>query len=287
MELEGRHVGVLGLGLMGGSIAGGLVAWGNCGSVSAWDDEATLKKGLSMGLISRAASSVEDLVSGSEILILALPVDRMVPVSMEIVGFGGHLEAVLDLSSVRGRIHFELGKIWGGVHLGFHPMAGKEKAGVANASPDLLEGAVVALIAGEETGASPLTLARRMAVVLGARPLEMGTEEHDEIVAWTSHLPMVMATALSLGAGEAMERLPRLSLMAAGGFRDSTRVASGPPWLLASVLKHNERLGTAMDRLMEILVGMRSGGVDEMLDKAALGALRREAIVERGSGRSI
>lgn len=280
MGLEGRHVGIVGLGLMGGSLAGRLTSWGRCASVAAWDrDPSALDLGESRGLFTYRAPSLERLTARSQVLVLAVPVELMVPVSLSAAPFGDGLEAVLDLSSVRGDLHRTLGRIWGKRHLGFHPMAGKETGGVENASPDLVEEATIALVPGSDADDKVVSLAEEMAEILGASTLYMDPDEHDETVAWISHLPMVLASALALGAGEAMERLPGIPEMAAGGFRDTSRVASGPSWLTASVLEHNEKLVPAIRRTVKILEAFIDASPEEALRGAARAARYREAVL--------
>lgn len=286
MELEGSHVGILGLGLMGGSVASGLSRWGKLGSLSAWDEDGqSLKSALSMGAISRAATSLEDLVHLSEVLILAVPMDLMVPLSRLGAPYGSGLKAVFDLSSVRGDIHHDLGEIWGEPHMGFHPMAGSERSGLDNASWEMLRGATVALVPGEGTGQDVVTIAHRLAQALDLRPMEMSWEDHDRAVAWVSHLPMVLATALSLGAGEAVGAVDQIPYLAAGGFRDTSRVACCSPRLLPPLLEHNGELGPAIDRAIEILNEIKGWDRSTAAQRTSQGASWRDYIVD-GPGRS-
>ena len=286
MELEGSHVGILGLGLMGGSVASGLSRWGKLSSLSAWDEDGqSLKSALSMGIISRAATSLEDLVRLSEVLLLAVPMDLMVPLSRQGAPYGSDLKAVFDLSSVRGDIHHDLGEIWGEPHMGFHPMAGSERSGLDNASWEMLRGATVALVPGEATGQAVVATAHRLAQALDLRPMEMSWEDHDRAVAWVSHLPMVLATALSLGAGEAAGAVDQIPYLAAGGFRDTSRVACCSPRLLPSLLEHNGELGPAIDRAIEILNEIKGWDRSTAAQRTSQGASWRNYIVD-GPGRS-
>ncbi|MEA3508150.1 MAG: prephenate dehydrogenase/arogenate dehydrogenase family protein, partial [Synergistota bacterium] len=210
MRLEDRNVGIIGVGLIGGSIAAALRKAAPTLPISGWDrDEDTLGSALARGILKKTASSLERLVSESDLLILALPIRRLVPVSLEALPFAGDgLKAVLDVASVRAGVERELADIWGPKHLGFHPMAGTEKGGVTNASEDLFRDAAVAIVPSHQTSEEVKDLGMELAAAIGARPLTMGPEEHDEITACVSHLPIIVASALSLVAGERMKELP-------------------------------------------------------------------------------
>lgn len=282
MRLEDSHVGIVGVGLIGGSIAAALAGNGRVRTVSGWDhDRETLDLAQKRGIVTEAAPSLAALVAEVDVLILALPIRYLAPVSREALAFAGEdLKAVLDVASVRAGVGEELAGLWGTRHLGFHPMAGKEKGGISNVSADLFQGATVALIPSPHTSEEVEDLGRQLASALGAVTMTLAPGEHDEIVACVSHLPMVVASALSLVAGERMEQLPGLPALAAGGFRDTTRVASGPSWLVSDVWARNgEAIGAVLGRLVEVLQMMGEATPDEMECLAEKAGEAREAVL--------
>lgn len=282
MRLEDCHVGVAGVGLIGGSIAAALLRRGAVSQITGWDREgASLDLALEKGILTGAASTPQELVSDVDILILALPIRDLVPVSRELLPLAGEgLKAVFDVASVRACVGEDLADIWGERHMGFHPMAGKEKGGVANASADLFEEATVVLIPSEGTAREVPDLGRELASGMGARSIVLDGEKHDEIVACVSHLPMLVASALSLVAGERMEDLPDLPALAAGGFRDTTRVASGPAWLVSDVKARNgQAIGAVLDRLITLLQVMGEASPDEIERLAEKARDAREAVL--------
>ncbi len=288
MRLEDRHVGIVGVGLIGGSIAAALRKGYRNLAVSGWDrDEDALGSALTRGILTKAAVSLRDLISEVDLLILALPIRHLVPVSLEALPFAGEgLKAVLDVASVRAGVGKELADIWGPRHLGFHPMAGTEKGGIKNASEDLFRGAAVAIIPSNQTSEEAKDLGMELASAIGAIPLTMGSGEHDEITACVSHLPMLVASALSLVAGERMKVLPGLPSLAAGGFRDTTRVASGPSWLVSDIWARNDKaIGKVLRRLVEVLQEMDEATPGEMERFAEKAGAARKAVLAGASRR--
>jgi len=288
LRIEDRHVGVVGVGLIGGSIAAALRKGDRNLAISGWDrDEDALGSALARGILTKAAASLRALVSEVDLLILALPIRHLVPVSRDALPFAGEgLRAVLDVASVRAGVGQDLADIWGPRHLGFHPMAGTEKGGIGNASEDLFRGAVVAIVPSHQTSEEVKALGMRLASAIGARPLKMGPGEHDEITACVSHLPMLVASALSLVAGERMKALPGLPSLAAGGFRDTTRVASGPSWLVSDVWARNGKaIGEVLRRLVEVLQAMDEATPGEMERFAKKAGAARKAVLAGASRR--
>ncbi|GAB6281045.1 MAG: prephenate dehydrogenase [Thermovirga sp.] len=288
MRLEDRHVGIVGVGLIGGSIAAALRKGDRNLAVSGWDhDEDALESALARGILTEAADSLGILVSKVDLLILALPIRHLVPVSLDAFPFAGDgLKAVLDVASVRAGVEEELADIWGPRHLGFHPMAGIENGGVENASEDLFRGAAVAIVPSHQTSEEVKVLGMKLASAIEAIPLTMGSVEHDDITACVSHLPMIVASALALVAGERMEELPGLPSLAAGGFRDTTRVASGPSWLVSDVWARNGKaIGKVLIRLVEVLQAMEEATPGEMERLAEKAGAARKAVLAGASRR--
>ena len=273
-----RHLGIVGTGLIGGSLG---LALRERGPVVGWDhDDDSLRRALDLGAVNEAAPSLEDLASRSDVLILALPPRHVVETARAIQRSGEDV-VLLNAASVQSRAFQELSPLFEGRYAGLHPMAGKERGGIDNAEGDLFRGAFCAVVADERTKGPVIDLAFDLAHAMGARPGLVSAEDHDEATGCVSHLPLLTATALALTAGEAMEGHPEFARLIGGGFRDTTRVASAPPWMMADLWDENETLKGYLDALIATLQRMRGSTASEMEELARLGASRREAALSR------
>jgi prephenate dehydrogenase len=142
--------------------------------------------------------------------------------------------------------------------VGGHPMAGSEQEGMDGADPSLFEGATWVLTPTVATHADAYTLVRSVVTSLGADVVALAPERHDELVATVSHVPhLAAATLMALAAGDATEQGPMLRL-AAGGFRDMTRIAAGHPGIWPDICAENrDAIVEALDRLVAALSAMR------------------------------
>ncbi|QTX31796.1 prephenate dehydrogenase/arogenate dehydrogenase family protein [Aminithiophilus ramosus] len=279
MRLGDRHLGIVGTGLIGGSL--GLALRGRAASVLGWDlDGDALRRALVLGAVDEAASSLEALCSRCDAVVLALP-PRHVVGTAEAIFRSGALPVVFNAASVQARAFRVLSPLFSGRYAGFHPMAGRERGGIDNADGELFRGAFCAVVADERTDGEVVDLARELARIIGAESGLLGPDDHDGATACVSHLPLLTATALALAAGEELDRRPDFALLAGGGFRDTTRVAAGPAWMTADLWAENEALEGCLDRLIATLQQMRRSTADEMEDLARLGASRREAALSR------
>jgi len=193
---------------------------------------------------------------GADFIILATPVETMPALAARIALADLPAHAlVTDVGSVKGSVVGELAPILGGRFIGSHPMAGSEKTGIETARADLFEGAACLLTPLEGQDAAPL---RAFWQSLGCRVLAMTPEEHDLKVARISHLPHWMAVVTTLAA---LRADPDAAACAAGGFRDTTRVAGGDPGLWTGIsLANREALlaslrdaSSTLTELVEIL----------------------------------
>lgn len=189
-------------------------------------------------------------VADAELVVLCAPV-RTIPLLAQQIG--PHLAPgalVTDVGSTKAVLaHMIPGLLPEGVHfLGGHPMAGSEQTGVLAAQEALFEGATWVLT---PTTATPIACVARMQQLiraLGARDVVLDPEVHDRAVARISHLPHVVAAALATTAASGSEPPPEvLRLLAAGGFRDTTRIAGGSPEMWRDICVTNR------EALLEVL----------------------------------
>jgi prephenate dehydrogenase len=242
-RLADCRVGLIGLGLMGGSLA--LAIKDACRSISGYDvDPNTIAQALDRGIIHRP---IDLRGADVDVLILAAPVsaildwiDRVPPV------FSGEFH-LLDLGSTKTQIVDRMRSLPNRISpLGGHPMCGKETAGLAVADGDLYRGCLFALTPLDRTRPDTLSLAHELIGTLKARSLMLDPQTHDRAVAAISHLPYLMATSL-VDAVAQLNNDTAWSL-AASGFRDTTRLAASDVTMLLDILKSNRaEVLTALD----------------------------------------
>jgi prephenate dehydrogenase len=253
------RVAVLGTGLMGTSVAMAAVRAG--ASVRGWDlDPGTLDRAAARGGFEGVAS-LDEAVVGADLVVVCTPIPTIAPLAAAALAAAPGA-IVTDVGSIKGRVAREVADHATPEHLGRyvpgHPMGGSERSGPEHASPSVLDGIVWVIAAAE--GSDPGAVATLEAWVegVGARAVRMSPDRHDRLVAFVSHLPQVASTALmSLAATEEADE-PEILLLAAGGFRDLTRLAASDAGLWSSILLANrEQIAEAIDLYVERLRSLR------------------------------
>lgn len=270
------RVAIIGLGLIGGSIATALLRRGLAAKVVAFDqDGESLRLGKQSGIITEATDSIPAAVQDSDLVILAVPVLAMKTVLREIPA----TVLITDVGSVKAPVIEASREIYGqipGCLVPGHPVAGSEKHGVTSANPDLFENHKVILTPVVETNPSAVERIRNLWQGLGATVVDMTVEHHDRILARTSHLPHLLAyalvdTLLSQDNGQENFRY------AAGGFRDFTRIAGSDPIMWRDIFLTNGHevlaiLDDYLDKLDELRSLIAQGNVADLqtlLDRAS------------------
>ncbi len=245
MRLAESRILIVGLGLIGGSLAAALRASGHEGSVLGCDpDESELALGIEKGLIDGGDTRLAPLVEGASLIVLAVPVLAMVSVMRELAGCldraAKHV-VITDVGSTKGAIRdgaiAAFGKLPPRLVLG-HPIAGSEKSGVAAANPRLFARHKVILTPDATTDRDALARVYRLWQACGAEVLEMSVEHHDQVLAHTSHLPHLLAFSLVDTLARQDDRL-EIFRYAAGGFRDFTRIAGSDPGMWRDIFIAN------------------------------------------------
>jgi prephenate dehydrogenase len=218
-------VGVVGLGQLGGSLAAALVAAGR--PVSGWDvDPAARDAAAARGLrISRELSGV---------VVLAVPLPAMDTALDDLTVDPG--ATVTDLGSVKRPVLDGVGRSLGGRFVGGHPMCGTERSGHAATDPGLFSGARWALCLEPDTELPRWLRVAEVAMAAGAEVVPVTAAEHDDAVAAISHVPHLLAAALAAAAGQAG---PLALSLAAGSFRDGTRVIGSDPAFVTAMVEGN------------------------------------------------
>ena len=231
---------IIGLGLIGGSIARALKGRGLAREVvGAGNSLAPLEGARREGVIDRLENDPAAVVKGADLVILATPLARLGPL-LEALWPAVDGEALLtDVGSVKGPLVRLADRLALSRPLGFiggHPMAGSEKRGFFASRADLFEGTLTILTPGAATIPGTLKRARALWEGIGSRVVECSPEEHDRIVAAVSHLPHLVAYALSAAVASLDEALLGY---AAGGFKDTTRIAASPAALWREIFELN------------------------------------------------
>lgn len=270
-------IAVIGLGLIGGSIA--LALRGKCASLVGIDpDPHTLALARQKGVVDQAASQPSELISQADVVILAAPVRTILAQLHDLPGWHPGSPVVLDVGSTKTAICARMADLPERFDpLGGHPMSGKEKTGLANASPDLFRDAPFAFTALPRTSGRARQVAEHLAHLLGAKPVWIDPAAHDHWVAATSHLPYLAACALAL------ETPPQASILAGPGFRSTTRVAETNPEIMLDILATNrEELLTGLSRyrarLEELEANLRAGDWSKLLQALQEAALHRRVV---------
>ncbi|HPF45019.1 MAG TPA: prephenate dehydrogenase [Syntrophomonadaceae bacterium] len=246
---------IVGVGLIGGSIGLALKGSSAVNRIAGVDkDQAMLEKALELGAIDHAVT----LTAGAEnadIIILCTPVNTFPGIIDEIKDILKPGTILTDTASTKKQVMEWFTRLQETIHtIGGHPMAGGEALGVINADKYLFENAVYVLTPSAGTPAEATDKLTDILSILGAKILIMEAGDHDEITAAISHIPHIVASALvDLTQGDS----DKLAL-AAGGFRDTTRIASSDPALWQQILFSNKKpIIDGLNQIIENLVNYR------------------------------
>jgi prephenate dehydrogenase len=271
-------VGIVGVGLIGGSIGLALRARGLAERVVGIGRSLKrLEEAKALGAIDQGLTDPTWGLSGAEVVVVCTPVTRIAEDVATAARAAGSEVLITDAGSTKQQIveDVERDLLARAVFVGAHPIAGSEKTGVAHAQADLFENRTCVLTPTVRTPVDHLRRARAFWGALGCRLIETAPASHDEVLALTSHLPHVVAAAL---AGSVP---PSILPLAGGAYRDGTRVAAADPALWAGILLANRGpVLDAIDRFGRILDAYRTalaaGDAAQLQDLWRLQAASRE-----------
>ncbi|OQX37538.1 MAG: bifunctional prephenate dehydrogenase/3-phosphoshikimate 1-carboxyvinyltransferase [Oceanospirillales bacterium LUC14_002_19_P2] len=249
---------VIGLGMIGGSLAAALKQRGSCYRVLAWDrDRQSLAIALEQGIIDGYQDSLEAAVNDADLLVLAVPILGIGPLLEELAGLevDWSRKVITDVGSCKQVVVDGARKAFGRLPENLvpgHPIAGSERSGVLAANPDLFEAHKVILTPTEQSAEKAINRVTGLWAACGADVLHMDVVHHDEVLAKTSHLPHLLAFSLvDTLAGEKDNQ--DIFRYAAGGFRDFTRIAASDPTMWHDVFQANRQA------VLEALDAFREG----------------------------
>jgi prephenate dehydrogenase len=277
MELSSAQVTVVGLGLMGASLAGALR--NRCRRVVGVARRAeSIEIALARGFVDSGTTDVAEGVREAGVVVLATPVRAILRQLPEIAPMLSEGCLLMDLGSTKGRIAAEMERLPAYVQpLGGHPMCGKEKSGIEVADPALYKGCTFILSPLKRTSEEALALGHALAEAVGANPLVLEPERQDFLVATVSHLPYLLACALVATADATTSQDPAAWEVVATGFRSTSRLAGSDVTMMIDILLTNQEevlraLGTYQDHLRELIRLVETSDEEKM--REVLGVIR-------------
>lgn len=265
-----RRIAVLGTGLIGTSIA--LAATRAAMTVVGWDaDPDVAARAASTGGLT-AAADLDEAVRGANLVVVCTPIPAIAETVARALAAAPEV-VVTDAGSIKGAVARAVGSLAAAADLARfvpgHPMGGSERSGPEHASASVVDGIVWVVAATEASDPSAVALVESFVRAIGARSVRLSPERHDKLVAMVSHHPQVASTSLmGLAATEEADE-PDILLLAAGGFRDLTRLAASNPALWSDILLANaEQIAGAIDlyvaRLQTLRDEIRAGAADRV-----------------------
>ncbi len=277
LPLQDARVTVVGLGLMGGSLAGALRD--QCRIVTGVARRAeAIQTALARGLIDRGTTDLADGVRQADVVVLATPVRVIMRQLADIGSLVPQGCLLMDLGSTKEHIVAQMAQLPPHVQpLGGHPMCGKETSGVEVADPALYQGRTFILTPLPRTSEAALALGGELVQATGAQPLVLDAARQDFLVATLSHLPYLLACALVGTADTLTSPDPAAWDIVAGGFRDTSRVAGSDATMMLDILLTNQQevlkaLETCQAQLNRLANLVEAGDKDEL--RAALSTIR-------------
>ena len=281
-----KTLAVIGVGLIGGSLAMALRRAGAVSTIVGFDrDSAALQRATELGVIDVAAGSVSEAAKGADLVVVAVPVRAIGSVLHDVALSMDAGAVVTDVGSTKGEVlragKHELRERFARFVPG-HPIAGRETSGVDAATADLFRNVRVVLTPGEDAAVDAVEVVRGAWEAAGARVATMAAADHDRIFAAISHLPHLLSFAL-VSEIAARENSAELLGFAAGGFRDFTRIAASSPEMWRDIaLQNREALLAELDRYGAQLAVFR-----ELVDKGDGPGLERLMAEARASRQSL
>jgi len=237
-----RRLCVIGVGLIGGSLARALREQGEVAEVvGSGRNEDNLRAAIRLGVVDRYDTDPARAVVDADVVVVAVPLGAIESVLRAIVPHLAPEAVVTDVGSSKGSVVADVERVYGHIPPHFvpgHPIAGTEKSGVEASFATLFQRRRVILTPLAETAAAAHRLIKRMWELTGAEVVDMGVRHHDAVLAATSHLPHMLAYTLVDTLARLDDRA-EIFRYAAGGFRDFTRIASSDPTMWGDICAAN------------------------------------------------
>jgi prephenate dehydrogenase len=231
--LSSSRIAILGLGLMGGSLA--LALRDQCRTLMGYDlDPQTRSLARKLNLVDQVSADPAVILPTADVVILATPLSAIIKIIAELPSLHPGSAIVLDLGSTKTQVVQAYESLPSRFDpLGGHPMCGKEITGLENADPVIYQGATFAFTALQRTSSKARMFAEQLAQTIGSQTLWIDPDTHDQWSAATSHLPYMVAAALSSATPS------QSSPLVGPGFRSATRLVATPASIMLDVLSTN------------------------------------------------
>jgi len=278
-----ERIAILGTGLLGTSVGLALRAAGFRGSIVAWNRGTVgAETALKAGAIDSIASDPLQAALESQVVVLAVPIYATLDLMEKLSGVLGPEHLVTDVGSTKGEITDAAGRLFNtaerAAFLPGHPMAGKERGGAALGDAELFRGAVWLFTddASWQRSAESAELVRgwrELVVAMGSKTLDLDPTRHDELVAWVSHLPQFVATALSALLQDEVGDAPELRDIGGRALRELPRLGSSPYSMWRDIaLTNTEAVQAALfaleQRLAHLRENLRTPGLRDEFEQA-------------------
>lgn len=260
MKDKNLTCGFIGLGLIGGSIAKALRrTYPDCVLMGYDIQKEALKLALREGVLNEAFGEISEAFGSCDYLFLCAPVSCNAKNLIKLKSLLDPGCLLTDVGSVKTDIHRRIEALGlGGQFIGGHPMAGSERTGYLNSKALLLENAYYILTPTREVPAKKVSEYRDLVSSLGAIPLILSAGEHDYVTAAVSHLPHVIASSLVNLIRDSDSEEGVMKMIAAGGFKDITRIASSSPDMWQQICMTNgENIAALLDSYISSLTSIR------------------------------
>ena len=231
-------VGIVGLGLMGGSLSIALQALNEkkYRFIGFDHNETHQKQALELGLVDTVVQSLDE-ISKCDIIILTIPVDGIIAISKEFNDLDENC-TIIDLGSTKAKISASIPENIRANFVTAHPMTGTEKFGPTAAIEKLYEDKVVVLCDMEKSGTHQQQVAKELFTDIGMKLVYMGSKEHDRHAAFISHMPHALSFSLANSVMK-QEDANSIVALAGGGFRDMSRIAKSSPHMWEDIFRQN------------------------------------------------
>lgn len=250
-----KKIGFIGLGLIGGSIAKAVRQYFPEYELLAFDkSKETLALAVQEGTIHTSCSSIDENFRGCAYIFLCAPIAYNTAYLSQLKDFVGSECILTDVGSVKSSIHEEIIQL--GLEenfIGGHPMAGSEKSGFVNSKPVLIENAYYILTPSAKVSPAKVDAYREFVTALKALPVVLDYEEHDYVTGTISHLPHIIASSLVNFVRDTDTKDELMKNLAAGGFKDITRIASSSPIMWQQICLKNKK---NISQILEDYIGV-------------------------------
>jgi len=256
-----RRVAILGTGLIGGSFGLAFRRAYPGTTVIGWDHPEITERALAVGAISEISRGAFEALRHADLVYVALPIGATLEFLPTLASSVRPEALVTDAGSTKAVICRTAGKAFQNraQFLGGHPVAGREKSGIENASADLFSGSRYALIANENDGEALVKKFAEIVRVIGAQPLYCDAETHDWAAGISSHLPQMVGVALARVVLDETDETGLPASLAGRGLRDATRLAGSPYAIWRDIcLTNGDNIARALDRVSQAIDHLRT-----------------------------